>query len=217
MSLYRRIDTAGVSAHVEIRMSIEFRIRVDQLKRSARQLQINRDAFKDADVVYLIVSPTTLDIQAVGTTDRIVADGKQPGSGRLPLKVFMKMVDMVASQGQRECTVLIDDGSAKVGRQKTSHPDITVSGDLSRPLSIPPNASALDTLAVASMMTMQQIADAGMRERVQFAQRRASAAVAAATEALREFGVTVGNLTEILDRRVAEAAEIIRVATKSED
>lgn len=113
---------------------------------------------------------------------------------------------------QRETTVFIDNGHAKVGRNKTHDSDITVGENISDPISIPPNASALDTLAVASMMTPEQIADSGLRERLENAQKRMSSAVGVALSALREFDVSSPDLSEIVDRKVAEAAEIIRKA-----
>jgi hypothetical protein len=195
-------------------MPIEFTVRTEDLKRAARQLQVNRDEFKDTDVADLVVSPSTLEMKAVGTETCIAANGKQPGAARLPLKIFAKLIDMAKTYHQRESTILVDDGYAKVGRTKTSHPDITVGDVCSHPLSIPPNASAIDTLAVASMMTPEQIADAGLRDRVENAQKRASAAVVLALGALKEFNVTSTDLAEIIDQRVAEAAEVIRGAVK---
>jgi hypothetical protein len=195
-------------------MPIEFTVRTEDLKRSARQLQVNRGEFKDTDVADLIVSASTLEMKAVGTETCIAADGKQPGEARLPLKVFVKLVDVAKAYHTRESTILIDDGYAKVGRTRTSSPDITVGHVSSHPLSIPPNASVIDTLAVASMMTPEQVADAGLRERVESAQKRASAAVEVAFSALKEFNIASADLAEIIDQKVAEAAEVIRKALK---
>jgi hypothetical protein len=198
-------------------MPIEFKIRTEDLKRAAKQIQANRGEFRDTDFAEFAVSACAVDITSVGTEARIVADGKQTGNARLPLKVLARIMDTARSYHTKECTILVDNGFASVGRSKVSHPDISMGLGASAAVSIPVNASALDTLAVATLMDPERIADAGLRERVQTAQKRASAAVQSAADALREFGVSTEDITEILDRRVADAAEIIRVATKSED
>ena len=195
-------------------MPIEFTVRTDDLKRAARQLQMNRGEFKDTDIADLVVSASVLEMKAVGTESSIAANGKQTGSARLPLKVFVRVVDMAKSYHQRESTILVDNGYAKVGRTKASHPDIRVGQDGLQPISIPPNASALDTLAVASMMTPEQIADAGLRERVENAQKRASAAIGTAVAALKEFGITSTELGELVDRHVEQMAKVVQKAVK---
>jgi hypothetical protein len=197
-------------------MPIEFKIRTDDLKRAAKQLQVNRGEFTDSDFAEFAVSACAVDITSVGTETRIVAGGKQTGSARLPLKVLARLVDSARSYHAKECTLLVDNGFVTIGRTRVSHPDIVVGVGASNAISIPINASALDTLAVATLVDPEKIADAGLRERVQTAQKRASAAVQAAADALREFGVSTEEITEILDRRVVEAAELIKSATRSE-
>jgi hypothetical protein len=72
----------------------------------------------------------------------------------------------------------------------------------------------LDTLAVASMMSPEEIANAGLRDRVESAQKAVSAAVASAVAALKDFNVGGQDITEIVDRRVVEAAQLIRKIAK---
>jgi hypothetical protein len=74
--------------------------------------------------------------------------------------------------------------------------------------------SALDTLAVASMMTPKQIADAGLSERVEKARKQASDAIETALGSLKEFNVSSKDLTQLIDRRIAEAADVIRRVAK---
>ena len=195
-------------------MPIEFTVRTDDLKRAARELQVNRGEFKNTDVADLVVLPSAVEMKAVGTETCIAADGKQLGVCRLPLSLVIKLADLARSYHQRESTIVIDDGYVKVGRTKTLHPDITVNELPHQPPSIPPDASALDTLAVASMMNPEKIADSGLRERVEKAQKRASAAVQSALHVLKEFNVTAADLTDIIDQKVAEAAEVIKRALK---
>lgn len=191
-------------------MPIEFKVRTEDLKRAVKVIQANRGEFKDSDFADLGVSACAVDLTAIGTESSIVADGKQIGNARIPLRVMSRVVDTARSYHTRECTVLVDNGFVSIGRTKVSHPDIVVGVDASDVVSIPVNASVLDTLAVASLMDPEKIADAGLRERVQIAQKRATAAVQAATDALREFGITAEDISEILDRRVAETATLIK-------
>lgn len=196
-------------------MPVEFKVRTDDLSRTVRRLGTNRGDFKDSDFAELVVTTYAVDMTAVGTEERLVADGKQTGNARIPLKMLAKLVDTARSYHKRECTILVDNGFASIGRSKISHPDIAVGVGASAAGSIPINASALDTLAVATLMDPEKIADSGLRERVQMAQRLASEAVRAAVDALREFGVSTEDITEVLDRRVAEAATVIKRATQS--
>jgi hypothetical protein len=63
-------------------------------------------------------------------------------------------------------------------------------------------------------MTPEQITSAGLRERVVTAQKRVSAAISSALRVLNEFNVTTEDLTEVIDRRIAETAHITRKALK---
>jgi hypothetical protein len=155
-----------------------------------------------------------LEIRALGTETCVAVDAKQPGAARLPLKLFVRIVEMAETYHQRQVTIWLDDKCARVGRSKVSHPDIAVGGAFSQPPSLPIDVSALDTLAVASMMTPDQIANAGLRDRVGSARKRASDAIETALGSLKEFNVTSTDLNQIIDRRVVEAAEVIRRVAK---
>jgi hypothetical protein len=195
-------------------MPVEFTVRTDDLKRATKQLQLDRQEFADSDSADLTVSASMVDLKAIGTSTSIAANGKQTGTVRLPLRVLVRVVDVARTYKQKETTILIDQGFAKVGKTKTSHPDIVVGVDSSVEMSMPPSASVLDTLAVASMMSPEEIANAGLRDRVESAQKAVSAAVASAVAALKELNVGVQDITEIVDRRVVEAAQLIRKIAK---
>lgn len=191
-------------------MPVEFTVRSDDLRRAVRHFQVTRGEFAETDFADLTVTISMLGLKAVGTETAIATNGKQTGSARLPLKVLVRVVDVTKSYHQRESTIVIDSGLAKVGHTKVSHPDIVVGSTAFETPPIPPDASALDTLALASMMTPEQIANAGLRERVENAQKRASAAVKTSLAALKEFRVTGHDLTDIIDRRVKETAAVVR-------
>ena len=195
-------------------MSVEFTVRTDDLKRATKQLQLDRQEFADSDFADLTVSASMVDLKAIGTATSIAANGKQTGIARLPLRTLVRVVDVARSYRQKESTILIDQGFAKVGKTKTSHPDIVVGVDPSVEISIPPCASVLDTLAAASMMSPEEIADAGLRGRVETAQKAVSTAVASAVAALKDLNIDAQDITEIVDRRVKEAGQIIRKIAK---
>jgi hypothetical protein len=52
-------------------------------------------------------------------------------------------------------------------------------------IDLPADAGARDTLAMASLLSPEQIVTQGLRERVESAQRTTSEAIASATQALR--------------------------------
>jgi hypothetical protein len=179
-----------------------------------RQLEANRGEFNDTDVVDLVVSPTDLTIKALGTETCIVAESKQSGDARLPLSLLVKIVGMAGSYKEPRTTILLDDKSAKVGRSKVRHPEISVGKRHPHPPSLPVDTSALHMLAVALTMTPKEIVDAGLQNRVDNARKKASAAIGVAVDSLKEFNVTTKDLKPIIDRRVAEAAEVIRRVVK---
>ena len=196
-------------------MPVEFTASTEDLKRAARQLEVNRGEFNETDIADLVVSPSGLEIRAVGTETCEIVIAKQPGAARLPLKLFVKIVYMAQTYHERQITISLDDKCARVGRSKISHPDIAVGGVFSQPPSLPIDASALDTLAVAYTMTPEQIANTGLRDRVENARKRASAAIDVALDSLKEFNVTSTDLKQVIDRRVVEASEVLRKVLKN--
>ena len=90
-------------------MPIEFTVLTEDLKRAARQLEVNRGEFNDTDIANLIVSPSGLEIRALGTETCVAVDAKQPGAARLPLKLFVRIVEMAETYHQRQVTIWLDD------------------------------------------------------------------------------------------------------------
>ena len=191
-------------------MPIEFKVRTDDLKRAAKQLQVNRGEFKDADFVDIVVSTCSAELKSVGTETTIVADGRQTGRSRIPLRMLARLVDAARSYHTKECMILVDNGFASVGRTKVSHPDISVGIQVCEAISIPTNASVLDILAVATRMSPADLANGGLLERVEAAQKRASSAIETASGALEDFGISSDDITDLVDRRVAEVAVAIK-------
>jgi hypothetical protein len=197
------------------RMSIEFTVRMDDFKRVTRQLKVNRSEFIDSDIVDLVAAAETLEMKSVGTEDCIAAIGYETGSARLPLRILVKLVDLSKTYKKDDIKIKIENGSARIGTTRVTHPDIVV-GSSGSPLAIPPDASAFDTLSIATMLSPQQLADAGMRERVHVAQKKASAAISGGLAALEAFGVTEKDLTTLVDNKISENAKRIFSALAKE-
>jgi hypothetical protein len=87
------------------------------------------------------------------------------------------------------------------------HPDISLGIFPDRKLDLPADAGALDTLAIAQLLSPEEIVNQGLRERVEAAQRQVSDAVSTASEVLRDFGVPTGRIQQLVDDRIKETSE----------
>jgi hypothetical protein len=74
-------------------------------------------------------------------------------------------------------------------------------------IDLPADAGARDTLAIAFLLSPEQIVTQGLRERVENAQRTTSEAIASAAQVLREFGVSRRQLQKMVDANIERAAE----------
>jgi hypothetical protein len=74
-------------------------------------------------------------------------------------------------------------------------------------LDLPADAGVLDTLAIAQLLSPEEIVNQGLCERVEVAQRQASDAVSTAFETLSHFGVPRGRIQELVDDRIKETSE----------
>jgi hypothetical protein len=76
-----------------------------------------------------------------------------------------------------------------------------------RKLDLPADAGVLDTLAIARLLSPEEVVNQGLRERVEAAQRQTSDAVSTASEVLRDFGVQRERIQELIDDRIKETSE----------
>jgi hypothetical protein len=86
------------------------------------------------------------------------------------------------------------------------HPDIALGIFPSQKFDLPVDAGVVDTLAMASLLSPEQIVDQGLRERVEGAQRYASQAVSMAEQVLREFDIRREQIQQLLDARIKKTA-----------
>ena len=185
---------------------VEFEIRLSDLKKATQQLSLNRGDFKETDFADLLVSCFAATFRAIGTSVDVPVVGIHPGTIRAPLRLLAKLTDVAKTYKARELKWQFEPGAAKVEKFKMNHPDVTL-GTLPDPKYDPPaDAGPLDTLAMASMLTPQQIVDQGLRERVEAAQKCVAQAVSMAANDLREFGVSRKPLQQLVDDCIHKAA-----------
>lgn len=132
--------------------------------------------------------------------------GSQPGTVRLPLKTFKGLVQAAGTFRKTELKLHFEPGKAQVETFIIRQPDITLGIFPSQRFDLPVNAGILDTLAMASLLSPEEIVDQGLRERVEDAQRYASQAVSTAEGALREFDIRKEQIQPLLDARIKKTA-----------
>jgi len=188
---------------------VEFEIRLSELRKAQKNLLFNRGAFKETDCADLLVSPCVATFRTVGTEFEASVKGSHPGPARMPLKTPKQLVQAAGTFGKPEIKLHFEPGKVQVEKFIIHHPDVTLGIFPSQKFDLPPDAGVLDTLALASLLSPEQIADQGLRERVETAQRCASVAVSSAGEALRELGVSRVLIQELVDARVKDTAKVL--------
>jgi len=101
----------------------------------------------------------------------------------------------------------------RVEKFSLKDPDITL-GKLPDPrFDLPADAGPLQTLAMASLLSPEEIADQGLRERVETAQKQVSRAVSVAAGSLQQFEISQGQVQDLVDLSVQRSAESLRRMT----
>ncbi len=191
-------------------MSVEFVIRTTDLRRATSQLKANRGQRKETDFVDILVSECAATFRAVGTETEEPVDGKRPGSVRVPLRIVDKINQTVRTMKTKELAFQCDPGVIKIGSWSVKHPDIELGKLPDQRLALPIDVSALDTLALAEILTADQIVEESMRERVEEALDTRKSAVAAALVPLQALGITEAQLQGLIDARIKDAAKRLR-------
>jgi hypothetical protein len=185
---------------------VEFTVRLSELRKAQKQLLVNRATFKEKDCADLLVSSCAATFRSVGTMHEAPVSGSQPGSVRVPLKTFKELVQAVGTFRKTELKLHFEPGKVQVERFIIRHPDITLGILPTQRFDLPVDAGVVDTLALASLLSPEQIVDQGLRERVEDAQRYASRAVSMAEETLREFDVPREQIQQLLETRIKKTA-----------
>ena len=196
---------------MDMRRAVEFAIRLSDLRKANKHLLVNRGGFKQTDCADLLVSQCIATFRSVGTELEVPVEGIQPGAVRIPLRTLDDVVKkVVPTFKSSELKLHFEQSTVKVETFTLRHPDISLGIFPSQRFDLPADAGVLDTLAMAHLLSPEMIADQGLRERVEAAQRRTSEAVSNAEAALREFGISRGRIQELVDIQVNDAAEKLR-------
>lgn len=189
---------------------VEFRVRVNDLKQAIREINVNRGENRAADFVDVLVSECVATFRAVGTSVDVPVNGIQPGTARLPIATLERFSAMAKAFKAKETTVQFWDGIFKVGSWGTKDWEIVlgVIPDLS--LDMPPDATFLDTLAMAWILSPVGVKEQGLERRVAMAQRAKDDAIDRATRALEPLQVQREKLAALVEAHIAEAGKRLR-------
>ena len=189
---------------------VEFNVRVRDLKNAIRQITVNCGENRSADFVDVLVSECVATFRAVGTSTDIPVNGIQPGTARLPIATLERFSAKAKAFKTKEISVQFLDGIFKVGSWGTKDPDIVlgVIPDLSLDMSA--DASFLDTLALASLLSPAGVKEQGLERRVVKAQRAKEDSIDRATRALEPLRVEREKIAALVEDHIAEAGKRLR-------
>jgi hypothetical protein len=148
-------------------MPIEFRVRVSELQNAVDQLLVNRDKrTKRRDMADLLVSEVVAAIRTTGSSAEMPVSGIAFGAARDPLSVLEQMAEVAGTYDRPDIQVTVSDGLVQVGTWKTKSAAIKETKLEALPdfnIDLPVDASVLETLGLASLLSETQIADQGLK------------------------------------------------------
>jgi hypothetical protein len=142
--------------------------------------------------------------------------GLRIGTARLTIGTFDKIAGIARSFGKSEAEVTIADGLLKIGSFRYRNEAITVGTIPDQTIDLPVNATAVDTLALAELLTADQIVQQGLHRRVQEAREVASEAISKATQALKPLDISLEQIQELVSERVRQVSESLANALAKE-
>jgi hypothetical protein len=190
-------------------MRLEFRVYTSDLRNTVDQILANRDhRTKRRDAAQILVSENIATIRTTGTNAEMPVTGSGLGAARLPLSVLERMAEVTATFTSDSVRVIVSDGWVQVETCKVKHSGIKPISLQEIPdfnIDLAVDASMLDTLGLASLLTKQQIANQGLTKRVEHAKAQATAAIDSAAHRLVELGVSAEQIRKLVTDRVREA------------
>jgi len=190
--------------------SVEFVIHLSDMRNAAKQLSLNRDGFGESDSVDLLVSSVAATFRSIGTETEVSVNTKHPGTVRLPLKLLPQILQVAKTYKKPDVRLRFEPGTIRIESFKLDYPDITLGILPNLRFDLPSDAAPLQTLAMASLLSPEEIADQGLRERVETAQKEVSWAVSLAARNLEQFGVARREVQELIDASIHRNAELLR-------
>jgi hypothetical protein len=196
-------------------MPIEFKTRVADLKNATKQLLFNRGKFNDTDIADLLVSECVATLRAVGTTTEIPVNGTSPGTARIPLATLKMIANTAGTFKSKEITLAIEDGAIKIGSFKHRNPEIRLGSLPDQRIDLPVDASLLDTLGMAAILSKEKIEDQGLTNRILEAWEKANRAITSATGTLADLGVSEQQIRELVEQQVEACGKRLQKAFRS--
>ena len=191
-------------------MLVEFVIRPADLKRATKQVTVNRGEYLGTDSADILISEYVATFRAVGTESEVPVNGRHPGTVRIPLKIWDQIERASRTFKGKELTFTCEPGVVRIGNWCAKHPDIELGRLPDQRLSLPVDISVLDTLALAQILTPEQLVEQDMRARVEEAERVRTRAVAGAAAALQPLGITETQVQKAVDEHLADASVRLR-------
>ncbi len=186
-------------------MAVDFVIRASDLRRATKHLKVNREKHVETDSTDILVSQCIATFRAVGMETEVPVQGRQPGTVRIPLKVWMAIESVAQSFKVKDIPFSCEHGRVRIGSWSAKHPDIETGIIPDRRVSVPADISVLDTLALAQVLTPEQLIECDLRARVEAAEQERSRSIATAMAALEPLGLTEPQLQKLIDASVADA------------
>ena len=202
-------------------MPIEFKVRVSDLRNAVDQILVNRDKHtKKRDIADLLVSEVVATIRTTGCVAEMPIIGTLFGAARVPLAILEQMAEVARTYNQPDIRVTVSNGSLRVETWKTNNTAIKETKLESIPdftIDLPVDASTLDTLGLASLLSESQITDQGLAKRVNHAKREADGAIQSAANALAEFGVSADQIKQLVNQNIKVAATKVAKSLDSDN
>ena len=189
---------------------VEFRVRVSDLVNATRQLTVNQGRNKVTDYADVLVSESVATFRTIGTSTDVAVNGIQPGTARLPIPTFEKIFALAKTFKAKEILVLIWDGLIKIGSWQTRNSEIVLGVVPDPDLDMPSDATFLDALALAGLLSPAGIKSQGIERRVAKAQRAKEDAIDRATRALEPLRVEREKIAALVEDHIAEAGKRLR-------
>jgi hypothetical protein len=191
---------------------VEFRMRVSDLVSATQQLTVNQGRNKATDFADVLVAESIATFRTVGTSMDVAVNGIQPGTARLPIRIFEKIGTVAKTFKAKETLVLIWEGLIKIGSWQTRNYEIVLGVVPDPSIDMPSDATFLDTLALAAFLSPVGIKAQGIERRVVKAQRAKEDAIDRATRALEPLRVEREKIAALVEGHIAEAGKRLRAS-----
>jgi hypothetical protein len=197
-------------ARIGLSSRVEFKARIADLRNAVAQLAVNGGERRPPDFVDVLVSECITTFRTVGTSAEIAVNGISPGTARIPLSTVEKIAAVAKTFKGRETSVSIWEGLIKIGSWQTRNPEIVLGVIPDLNLDIPSDASFLDTLALAWLLSPAGVEGQGLQRRVTKAMRAKEDAIDRATRALEPLRVEREKIAALVEEHISEASKLLR-------